>query len=181
MRKRLIILLVLLLMAGGAGLIFWQYDRYHQFSSYQVSWERSLADESQEGALSSEGSFCGYVDFADGVLKYTKDGASYIDNQGDTIWVQSYEMNTPIVSVNGEYAVVADRQGTSMYICNTDGCQGQAAALLPILQVSVSAHGVVRRSRRIPVPATFTFTGVTDQILICISNPFCPATAIRWI
>ena len=142
-RKRLIILLVLLLMAGGAGLIFWQYDRYHQFSSYQVSWEHSLADESQEGALSSEGNFCGYVDFADGVLKYTKDGASYIDNQGDTIWVQSYEMNTPIVSVNGEYAVVADRQGTSMYICNTDGCQGHAAALLPILQVSVSAHGVV--------------------------------------
>ena len=142
-RKRLIILLVLLLMAGGAGLIFWQYDRYHQFSSYQVSWEHSLADESQEGALSSEGNFCGYVDFADGVLKYTKDGASYIDNQGDTIWVQSYEMNTPIVSVNGDYAVVADRQGTSMYICNTDGCQGQAAALLPILQVSVSAHGVV--------------------------------------
>ena len=115
-RKRLIILLVLLLMAGGAGLIFWQYDRYHQFSSYQVSWEHSLADESQEGALSSEGNFCGYVDFADGVLKYTKDGASYIDNQGDTIWVQSYEMNTPIVSVNGEYAVVADRQGTGIYI-----------------------------------------------------------------
>ncbi len=142
-RRRLIIFLVLLLLAGAAGLIFWQYDRYHSFSSYQVSWERSLAQENEESALNGEGSFCEYVDFADGILKYTKDGVSYINKQGHTVWMQSYEMNSPIVCVNGEFAAIADRQGTGIYICGTDGCQGQAAALLPILQVSVSTHGVV--------------------------------------
>ena len=142
-RKRLLIFLVLLILTGAAGLVFWQYDRYHQYSSYQVSWERSLAGEGQDGGLNTDGSFCGYVDFADGVLKYTNDGASYINSKGETIWIQSYEMNSPIVSVNGEFAVVADRQGTGIYICSVDGCQGQTEALLPILQVSVSAHGVV--------------------------------------
>ena len=66
--------------------------------------------------------------FADGVLKYTNDGASYINSKGETIWIQSYEMNSPIVSVNGEFAVVADRQGTGIYICSVDGCQGQTEA-----------------------------------------------------
>lgn len=142
-RKRLLIFLVLAILAGAAGVIFWQYDRYHSFSSYQVSWEQSLVNESQEGGIATgEGSFCRYVDFAEGVLKYTNDGASYIDSRGKTVWVQSYEMNAPIVCVNGEYAVIGDRQGTGIYICSTDGCQGQTESLLPILQVSVSAHGV---------------------------------------
>ena len=56
-RKRLLIFLVLLILAGAAGLVFWQYDRYHQYSSYQVSWERSLAGEGQDGGLNTDGSF----------------------------------------------------------------------------------------------------------------------------
>ena len=121
-RKHLLIFLVLAILAGAAGVIFWQYDRYHSFSSYQVSWEQSLVNESQEGGIATgEGSFCRYVDFAEGVLKYTNDGASYIDSRGKTVWVQSYEMNAPIVCVNGEHAVIGDRQGTGIYICSTDG------------------------------------------------------------
>ncbi len=49
-------------------------------------------------------------------------------------------MKSPIVSVNGNYAVVADRQGAGIYICNPDGCQGQAASLLPIMGATVSAR-----------------------------------------
>ena len=79
-----------------------------------------------------EGSFCEYVDFGDGVIKYTKDGASYIDGRGKTIWIQSYEMKSPFVSVNGEFAAIGDKQGNSIYICDRSGCQGQATTALPI-------------------------------------------------
>lgn len=142
-RRRLILLLVLVLIFGGAAIGFVQYSKYHQYGSYQVVWEKNLTDEAQESAAKGEGSFGGYVDFAGGVLKYTKDGASYIDAQGKAVWIQSYEMKTPIVAVNGDFAAIADRQGNHIFICDTKGTQGQATTLLPILQISVSAKGVV--------------------------------------
>lgn len=142
-KKRLIILMVLAVIIAGAAIGLEQYGKYHQYTAYQVVWEKNLTSEAQESAAKGEGSFCGYVDFADGVLKYTKDGASYIDAQGKTIWIQSYEMKSPIVSVNGEFAAIGDRQGNSIYICDTRGSQGQATTLLPILQISVSSRGVV--------------------------------------
>ena len=70
------------LLLGGAAFGIYYYDRYHSFYDYQVVWEKSLAEENQEAAVKGEGSFCEYVDFGDGVIKYTKDGASYIDGRG---------------------------------------------------------------------------------------------------
>ncbi len=142
-RKRLLIILILIILAGAAALALYQYDRYHSFADYQVIWERSLLGEAQEAAAQGEGSFCEYRDFGEGVLKYTKDGASYLDAQGRVVWVQSYEMKAPVISINGDYAAIGDQQGNNIYICDKTGCIGQATTLLPILQVSVSAHGVV--------------------------------------
>lgn len=142
-KKRLTILLILVIFAAIAAILLIRYDRYHQYSDYQAIWEKNLTGEAQEAAAQGEGSFCGYRDFGDGVLKYTKDGASYVDSQGKAVWVLSYEMKTPLVSVNGDYAVIGDQQGNSMYICNKSGPEGQATTLLPILRVTVSAKGVV--------------------------------------
>ena len=142
-RKRLTIFLVLVILAAVVALVLLRYDRYHQFTDYQVIWEKNLISEAQEAAVQGEGSFCGYMDFGDGVLKYTKDGASYLDAQGKVVWVQSYEMKTPMVSINGEYAAIGDQQGNSIYICNKSGPVGKATTLLPILRVTVSAKGMV--------------------------------------
>ena len=51
-------------------------------------------------------------------------------------------MNSPVISVKGDYAAIADMQGNSIYICNTDGTQGQATTVLPISKVAVSGTGV---------------------------------------
>ena len=132
-RRRMTILLALLLLAGvGAG--GWHYyQQQYRYSTYETAWQVPI----------NEGSLVGYESFGSNVLKYTKDGASYADNKGKNIWTESYEMKTPIVSVNGEYAAIADRQGNSIYICNTDGKQGQATTVLPISKVAVSGTGIV--------------------------------------
>ena len=142
-RKRLTIFLVLVILAAVVALVLLRYDRYHQFTDYQVIWEKNLISEAQEAAVQGEGSFCGYMDFGDGVLKYTKDGASYLDAQGKVVWVQSYEMKTPMVSINGEYAAIGDQQGNSIYIFDKSGPTGTATTLLPIIKATISAHGVV--------------------------------------
>ncbi len=131
-RRLLLVALFLALVAGGIHALRY-YQKKHQYTSYETSWEIPI----------NEGSLIGYKAFGSNVLKYTKDGASYIDNRGKTIWTESYEMKSPIVSINGDYAAIADQQGNSIYICNTEGGQGRATTVLPISKVAVSGTGVV--------------------------------------
>ncbi len=133
-RKRRILIAVLLLgLIGGAAGYWFYYQKNYQYASYETAWQLEL----------NEGSLVGYEGFGSNVLKYTKDGASYIDNKGATIWTESYEMKAPIVDVSGDYAVIADRQGNRIYICSTEGRQGQATTVLPVTQVAVSGTGIV--------------------------------------
>lgn len=90
----------------------------------------------------SDSSFVNFAYFGENMIKYTKDGATYIDASGKDIWTQGYEMKTPVITVNGDCAVIADQQGNDMYIFNTQGCTGIAKTQLPITKAAVSAKGV---------------------------------------
>lgn len=111
-----------------------RYVRGHQYMEYTVAWEKEIP--------ASESSFTGYMKFGENLLKYSKDGASYIDKSGNAVWSLSYQMKSPVCYVNGNFAVIGDQQGNSLYICDITGLQGEATTLLPILRVSVSAYGV---------------------------------------
>jgi len=128
-RIRMFIILAALILAALAAAYYYLYVR--RYESYRVVWEKQIP--------ASENGFAGYEPFGSNVLKYTKDGASYIDSRGKIVWSISYQMKSPVCYVNGSYAVIADRQGNSLYICNQ---RGQAETTLPILRASVSAHGV---------------------------------------
>lgn len=133
-KKRLTIIALLFLLIAACAVGYYVYLRNYQYTGYDVSWEKNFDR--------GEGTFTGYLNFGDNVLRYTKDGASYVDSHGKEVWVQSYEMKSPIAAVNGDYAVVADQQGNSIYIFNKEGHQGTATTLLPILRVTVSGKGV---------------------------------------
>ncbi len=146
-RRRLIIVLaVLILVGGGAGAWFY-YQRTYQYTSFETAWQIDI----------NEGSLVGYETFGNNVLKYTKDGASYIDNRGKNIWTESYEMKTPIAAVQGDYAAIADKQGNSIYICSLEGKVGQATTVLPISKVAVSGTGIVAAVLEDSVSSYITF------------------------
>ena len=86
--------------------------------------------------------FVQYIPFGENMIRYTKDGATYLDASGNNVWTVSYEMRTPISNVNGDYAVIADQQGNEIYICSTSGCTGIAKTQLPITKAAVSSIGV---------------------------------------
>ncbi len=133
-RRRIVLMTVLLgAVAAAMGSFYW-YNRFVQLESTTLVWERQMAQ--------TEGTYTGYAAFGENILKYTRDGASYIDASGKDVWIQSYEMNSPIVAVNGDYAAIADRQGNSIYICDLTGCQGVATTVLPISKVTISANGI---------------------------------------
>ena len=145
-RRLFVVLLIAALIAGAAGYWFY-YQRNYQYKSYETAWQVTL----------NEGSLVSYEPFGDNVLRCTKDGASYIDLKGATVWTESYEMKNPIVDVNGPYAAIADRQGNTIYICNTDGRQGQATTVLPISRVAVSKTGVVAAVLEDSISSYITF------------------------
>lgn len=133
-RKRVRIFFSILVVLAIAGAFGYQYIFAHQYTSFTVTWEKKIP--------AIETGFTAYESFGDNILKYTKDGATYIDKSGNAIWSLGYQMKSPICYVNGDYAVIADQQGNSVYIYDKTGCQGEAVTLLPILRASISAYGV---------------------------------------
>lgn len=132
-RRRLILLVALLAVIGGAGGGLYYYQRNYQYVSYETAWQSDM----------NEGSLVGYESFGNNVLKYTKDGASYLDNHGKTVWTESYEMKNPIVTKQGDYVAIADRQGNKIYIFGSTGKVGEASTVLPISKVTISGTGIV--------------------------------------
>lgn len=131
-RKLILAGLLLAVIFIGAGIWFYRQQIY-RYTSYETVQEKML----------QEGSLVGYETFGKNVLKYTRDGASYIDDRGEAVWTESYEMRTPIVAVNGDFVAIADRKSNKILICNTSGKVGEATTILPITRVSVSGLGFV--------------------------------------
>ena len=130
--RRLLTAAAVVLLLGGAAGGWFYYQRNYSYTSYETVWQADL----------NQGSLVGYESFGSNVLKYTKDGASYIDAKGKSVWTESFEMKNPIAAVNGAYAAIADRQGNSIYICGENGRVGQASTVLPITRVAISATGI---------------------------------------
>lgn len=84
-----------------------------------------------------------YEEFAGGVLKYSRDGVSYLDKNGEEQWNQPCQIKSPFVDVNEVSAVVADKGGNDIMIVQKDGVRGEIQTTLPIEKVSVSEQGIV--------------------------------------
>lgn len=84
-----------------------------------------------------------YEQFADGVLKYSRDGISYLNQHGEEMWNQPYQMKNPVVDVNGSSAAVADKGGNAVLVFNEEGVRGETQTNLPIERVRVSEKGIV--------------------------------------
>ena len=90
------------------------------------------------GAASNE-----YKQFADGVLKYSRDGISYLDQKGSEVWNQPYQIQNPVVDVNETSGAVADKGGNAILVFNEEGLRGEIETDLPIERISVSEQGIV--------------------------------------
>lgn len=83
-----------------------------------------------------------YVQYGNSVLKITKDGTSYIDKNGNTIWDCSYAMKMPKAKVSGDYAVVADMNGRDVYLFDKTGKCSNQTLNYDISNVDVASQGI---------------------------------------
>ncbi len=132
-RRRLLFFAALVLVAAGILFGYYLYNKTHTFTDYVIS--RSIENNMTSGTQ--------YEEAGNYLYRYNTDGVSCVTAKNETRWSITYNMQAPIVDVCGTTMVIAEQQGTQIYVVNEDGLLGNYASLLPILKVRVSAQGVV--------------------------------------
>lgn len=115
------------------GTTVFYIDRNHRFRNMEVVWQTSA----------SENVYSSYISFHDVILHYSQDGISCMDQNGNVVWNQAFNMDVPAISVRGQYAVIYDIKGHSLFICNKEGCTGSVETTKSILKADISENGVV--------------------------------------
>ena len=84
-----------------------------------------------------------YRQFADGVLKYSRDGAALLNRKGEEVWNQPYQIKSPMVEIYKESGVIADKGGNDVVVFDKKGWRGEIHTDYPIEKIAVSARGIV--------------------------------------
>lgn len=118
---------VIVIIAGILLVNLQTYTKVRTAEVYQIS---GAADNS-------------YKEFADGVLKYSRDGVAYLDYEGQEQWNLPYQIKTPLVATNRVTAAVADKGGNDILVFQEQGVKGEIHTTLPIERIALSEQGIV--------------------------------------
>lgn len=84
-----------------------------------------------------------YRQFADGVLKYSRDGVALLNRKGEEVWNQPYQIKSPMVETYKESGAIADKGGNDVVVFDKKGWRGEIHTDYPIEKIAVSARGIV--------------------------------------
>lgn len=131
-RKKKLIIKMLLVFAVivAIGVLLYAYSR--PFDNFAVTNTTDITDYSQ----------LEYMEYMDNLVKYSKDGITYINTKGQNVWTESYAMKMPKASVSGEYIAVADLNGNQVYVFNSEGKVSSVEMPQNICAIDVGSQGV---------------------------------------
>lgn len=130
-KKQRITRTIILFLLVAAAVVYvigthWEYKGYKVVESNQTDYSNTAS----------------YIRFSDNLLKYTPDGVSYINAKGETVWTTGINMKVPVAVASGDYAVVADMNGNTVCVFNTEGEVSSQTMQYPICDVDVGDQGV---------------------------------------
>ncbi len=128
LRRRTILVLLLCVVSAAA---FFLYLFTREFKGYKIV--RSTETGYENTAT--------YIRFAGNLLKYTPDGASYINANGDVVWTTGINMKQPVAVSSGDYAAIADLNGNTVCIFNAEGEVSNLTMPHAICDVDVADQG----------------------------------------
>lgn len=110
-----------------------------------VSWRDKEYSEMvvSNGAPITNGSDAKIVGINGYIVQYSKDGVSCLNAEGQQLWNQTYEMQSPIARTCGDAIAIGDYNGHNIYVNNVNGALGEVDTNLPIRDFCISAQGVV--------------------------------------
>ncbi len=114
-------------------------------SAIYISWRDKRYTEAivTEGASITNGLDAKVISLAGHIVQYSKDGISCLDESGQVLWNQTYEMQSPIAHTCQNVVAVGDYNGHNIYVNSVSGTMGEVDTNLPIRDFCVSSQGVV--------------------------------------
>lgn len=102
-----------------------------EFNSYEVVEETGVKNAAMVD----------YIPYKDSLLKYSKDGATYVDGKDRAVWNETYAMKMPVADVSGDYIAIADMNGNDVYVFNSEGKVSSTTMPYQICDIAVASQG----------------------------------------
>ena len=148
MRRILVFVVILILAACGTYLLLDNQSYGHARTS--ARYQGSISDTSS------------YVQFADGIVRYNRDGVAFLNKKNEEQWIQPTQLQNPVVEVKHESFAVADNGGNNILVFTEEGLTGEIETTLPIEKIALSDQGIVSvvlRNESAPEIVTYDATG----------------------
>lgn len=101
------------------------------YNSYEVIEETSVKNTAMVD----------YVPYQNSLLKYSKDGATYVDEKGASVWTETFAMKMPAADVCGDYVAIADMNGNDVYIFDKEGKVSSITMPYTVCDIAVAGQG----------------------------------------
>ncbi len=124
------------LIAGVAVLLIGAivlYGKTHVYRHYRVLSSIGRADDATTH----------YVRMGNRLLKCNPNGVTCVNKAEEVLWNVTFTMQSPVVDLCGQMAVVGDQRGQSVYIFDQNGQVGRFEVEHTLQKVRVSEQGVV--------------------------------------
>lgn len=103
-----------------------------------------------------------YEQFADGIVRYNRDGVAFLNRENEEQWIQPTQLHNPAIVVKDSSFAVADSGGNSILVFSEEGLTGEIETTLPIEKIALSEQGIVSvvlRNEDTPEIITYDATG----------------------
>ena len=104
---------------------------YSSYNAYEIVEETGVQNSSM----------IDYINYQESLLKYSKDGATYVDEKGEAVWTETFAMKMPKADACGEYVAIADLNGNDVYIFDTEGKVSSTALPYKVCDIAVASQG----------------------------------------
>lgn len=134
-RKKLFVLICIASVIVAVGIFILLFNGYvnKKYTGYEVLKTIDRPEDATQSYIHQNGH----------LIRYSKDGISELDENGENIWTGSYDMSNPVVSMCGEYTLVADIGGKEAYIYNGKDTGTEISVDYEIRQAQVSKQGLI--------------------------------------
>ena len=128
--RRILVLIVLIILAVCGTYLLLKNQSYGH--------ARTAAEYSSDISDTSN-----YAQFANGIVRYNRDGVAFLNNKNEEQWIQPTQLQNPVITVKEEPFAVADNGGNNILVFSEEGLRGEIETTLPIEKISISDQGIV--------------------------------------
>ncbi|MBQ7926555.1 MAG: hypothetical protein IJ335_09725 [Lachnospiraceae bacterium] len=125
-------ILLLLVFAAVIAIIAVQY-RNHVYTGYTIV--STTSRQKGSGAVTMR--------LGNSVLTYSKDGSNCINQEGEVVWNQTFQMQDIDVAVSNHVSAISSYNGTQIYVQSDKESMGVIETTMPIRDVAVADNGRV--------------------------------------